>query len=139
MRIKSTLDTNSLSVFGCSSCLINDTEVTLFAVWHYAVSQIPIHCYLFYYLFTFGITYGHNQEVESGRSIATDTWWSYPQVVFAAERLQQLLVVSVAHLSQEGQQTRHKLSLTGQNATRVRRTRLTVVLSFGTFMWKVVE
>lgn len=43
---------------------------------------------------------------------------SHPQVVFAAERLQQLLVVSVAHLTQEGQQTRHKLSLAGGNTTR---------------------
>lgn len=39
---------------------------------------------------------------------------SHPQVVFAAERLQQLLVVPVTHLTQKGQQTRHKLSLTGQ-------------------------
>lgn len=31
------------------------------------------------------------------------TWWSYPQVVFGAECLQQLLVVPVAHLSQKGQ------------------------------------
>lgn len=43
---------------------------------------------------------------------------SHPQVVFAAERLQQLLVVSVAHLTQKGQQTRHKLSLTGGNRAR---------------------
>lgn len=46
-----------------------------------------------------------------------DGWmrWSYPQVVFAAECLQQLLVVSVTHLSQECQQTRHKLSLVKQH------------------------
>lgn len=43
---------------------------------------------------------------------------SHPQVVFAAERLQQLLVVSVAHLTQEGQQTRHKLSLVAGNVAR---------------------
>lgn len=43
---------------------------------------------------------------------------SYPQVVFAAECLQQLLVVSVTHLSQEGQQTRHKLSLAGQHTQK---------------------
>lgn len=36
---------------------------------------------------------------------------AHPQVVLAAEGLQQLLVVSVAHLTQEGQQARHKLPL----------------------------
>lgn len=38
-------------------------------------------------------------------------WRSHPQVVFVAESLQQLLVVSVTHLSQQCQQTSHKLSL----------------------------
>ena len=42
-------------------------------------------------------------------------WRSHPQVVFAAESLQQLLVMSVTHLPQECQQTRHKLSLMGPN------------------------
>lgn len=36
---------------------------------------------------------------------------AHPQVVLAAEGLQQLLVVSVTHLPQEGQQARHKLPL----------------------------
>lgn len=36
---------------------------------------------------------------------------AHPQVVLAAEGLQQLLVVSVTHLTQQGQQAGHKLPL----------------------------
>lgn len=53
--------------------------------------------------------------------------WSYPQVVFAAERLQQLLIVLVTHLSQKRQQTCHKFSLTTQHIMRGRRWSFNVV------------
>lgn len=57
--------------------------------------------------------------------------WSYPQVVFAAERLQQLLIVLVSHLSQKRQQTRHKFSLTTQHIMRGRRWSFNVVAYSG--------
>lgn len=49
----------------------------------------------------------------SSESAGGRTSGSHPQAVLA-EGLQQLLVVPVAHLSQERQQARHKLALTGQ-------------------------
>lgn len=60
-------------------------------------------------------------------------WWSYPQVIFAAKRLQQLLVVSVSHLSQECQQTSHKLSLEGQHTHR-RKPKVRQVISISTVL-----
>lgn len=57
--------------------------------------------------------------------------WSYPQVVFAAERLQQLLIVLVTHLSQKRQQTCHKFSLTTQHIMRRRRWSFNVVAYSG--------
>lgn len=55
--------------------------------------------------------HSQGREGERGRERDRCGWRSHPQVVFVAESLQQLLVVSVTHLSQQCQQTSHKLSL----------------------------
>lgn len=119
------LEINPLSIFSCSSCSINDTKVTLLATWHYAVQVGVKYPSIAIYFIICSLSESHagtirGREKEKHCHRQTDmgerdrrTWWSHPQVVFAAERLQQLLVVSVAHLSQKGQQTRHKLSLKG--------------------------